>query len=52
MKIDILKLFPHMFDGFLTENIMKKAIEKGKVEINKIDKQNREIHFHDIGVFL
>ena len=34
MKIDILTLFPHMFDGFLTESIMKRAIEKGKVEIN------------------
>ena len=37
MKIDILTLFPHMFDGFLTESIMKRAIEKGKVEINIID---------------
>ena len=37
MKIDILTLFPHMFDGFLTESIMKQAIEKGKVEINIID---------------
>ena len=37
MKIDILTLFPHMFVGFLTESIMKRAIEKGKVEINIID---------------
>lgn len=37
MKIDILTQFPHMFDGFLTESIMKRAIEKGKVEINIID---------------
>ncbi len=37
MKIDILTLFSHMFDGFLTESIMKRAIEKGKVEINIID---------------
>ena len=37
MKIDILTLFPHMFDGFLTESIMKRAIKKGKVEINIID---------------
>ena len=37
MKIYILTLFPHMFDGFLTESIMKRAIEKGKVEINIID---------------
>lgn len=40
MKIDILTLFPHMFGGFLTESIMKRAIEKGKVEINIIDIRN------------
>ena len=37
MRIDILTLFPHMFDGFLTESIIKRAIEKEKVEINIID---------------
>ncbi len=37
MRIDILTLFPHMFDGFLTESIIKRAIEKGKVSINVID---------------
>ena len=37
MRIDILTLFPHMFDGFLTESIMKRAIEKEKVKINIID---------------
>ena len=36
MRIDILTLFPSMFDGFKTESIMKRAIEKGKVEINII----------------
>ena len=34
MTIDILTLFPHMFDGFLTESIIKRAIDKGKVSIN------------------
>ena len=34
MKIDILTLFPKMFDGFITESIIKRAIESGKVEIN------------------
>ena len=34
MKIDILTLFPSMFDGFLHESIIKRAIEKGKVEVN------------------
>lgn len=37
MKIDILTLFPHMFDGFLSESIIKRAIEKKIVEINIID---------------
>lgn len=34
MKIDILTLFPNMFDGFLSESIIKRAIEKGSVEVN------------------
>ena len=37
MRIDILTLFPKMFDGFKTESIIKRAIEKEKVEINIID---------------
>ena len=37
MKIDILTLFPNMFDGFKTESIIKRAIDKEKVEINIID---------------
>ena len=34
MKIDILSLFPEMFDGVFTESIIKRAKEKGLVEIN------------------
>ncbi len=34
MRIDILSLFPNMFDGFIKESIIKRAIEKGIVEIN------------------
>ena len=34
MKIDILTLFPSMFDGFIGESIIKRAIEKKLVEIN------------------
>ena len=37
MRIDILTLFPKMFDGFLSESIIKRAIEKDKVKINIID---------------
>ena len=34
MKIDVLTLFPSMFEGFISESIIKRAIESGKVEIN------------------
>ncbi len=37
MKIDILTLFPKMFDGFLNESIIKRAINNNKVEVNIID---------------
>ena len=34
MKIDILSLFPEMFNGVFTESIIKRAVENKKVEIN------------------
>lgn len=34
MRIDILTLFPSMFDGFVNESIIKRAIDTKKVEIN------------------
>ena len=37
MKIDILTLFKDMYDGFLNESIIKRAINKGLVSINVID---------------
>lgn len=37
MQIDILTLFPDMFQGFLTESIIKRAIEKEQVKINIIN---------------
>ena len=37
MKIDILTLFPNMFEGILNESIIKRAIDAKKVEINLID---------------
>jgi len=37
MRIDILTLFPNMFTNLLEESIIKRAIEKGKVEINTIN---------------
>ncbi len=38
MRIDILTLFPEMFKGPLTESILKRAMDKGLVEM----------YFHDI----
>lgn len=37
MRIDILTLFPNMFEGFLNESIIKRAIEKKAIEINIIN---------------
>lgn len=37
MKIDILTLFPNMFDGILRESIIKRALDSNKVEINIIN---------------
>lgn len=34
MKIDVLTLFPNMYDNFLSESIIKRAIEDNKIEIN------------------
>ena len=37
MKITILTLFPEMFDGFLTNSIIKRAIAKNLVEIRIVN---------------
>lgn len=37
MKIDILTLFPHMFDGVFEESIIKRAVDTRKVEINLVN---------------
>ena len=37
MRIDILTLFPQMFNNFTTESIIKRAINSGKVEVNIVD---------------
>ncbi len=37
LKIDILTLFPNMFDGVFQESILKRAIADGKIEINLIN---------------
>ncbi|AJI20205.1 tRNA (guanosine(37)-N1)-methyltransferase TrmD [Priestia megaterium] len=37
MKIDVLSLFPSMFDGVFGESILKKAQEKNAVELNVVN---------------
>jgi len=33
MRLDVLTIFPEMFKGFLSQSIIKRAQEKGLVEI-------------------
>ena len=40
MKIDILTLFPNMFDEFISSSIIKRAIDNKKVSINIINFRN------------
>ena len=46
MKIDILTIFPEMFEGFLKTSIIKRAIEKNIVEIqiHDIRKYSKDKH--------
>lgn len=37
MRITILTLFPEMFDGFLTNSIIKRAVSKGVVSIDTVN---------------
>ena len=37
MRIDIITLFPNMFQGFLNESIVHRAMERNLVEINVIN---------------
>ena len=46
MKIDILSLFPEMFTNFLNTSIIKRAIEKGKVQINIINFRDYSLDPH------
>ena len=46
MRIDILTLFPSMFEGFLNESIIKRAIEKEKVKINIINFRDYSLDSH------
>lgn len=46
MKIKILTLFPKMFEGFLNESIIKRAIEKGVCEVELIDIREYSMNKH------
>ncbi|MFV9509889.1 tRNA (guanosine(37)-N1)-methyltransferase TrmD [Tepidibacillus sp. LV47] len=46
MKIDILTLFPEMFDGVLQSSILKKAQEKGAVVISTINFRDYSTNKH------
>ena len=37
MRVDILTLFPLMFKPFLEESIIKRAIDKGKINVNVVN---------------
>ncbi|HOA63498.1 MAG TPA: tRNA (guanosine(37)-N1)-methyltransferase TrmD [Bacilli bacterium] len=46
MRIDILTLFPEMFEGILNSSIIKRAIEKEKVTINIYDFRDYSTNKH------
>lgn len=46
MKIKILSLFPKMFEGFLHESIVKRAIEKKIAEVELIDIRTYSLEKH------
>ncbi|MCM1286208.1 MAG: tRNA (guanosine(37)-N1)-methyltransferase TrmD [Acetobacter sp.] len=46
MRIDILTLFPQMCDTVMSESIIGRAREAGKVEINSIDIRNYTLDKH------
>lgn len=46
MKIDIVTLFPEMFSGVLTSSIIKRAIDKGKVEIKLVNFRDYSLDPH------
>lgn len=46
MKIKIITLFPKMFEGFIGESIIKRAIEKNVCEIEIIDMRDYSLSKH------
>ena len=46
MKIDILTLFPEMYDGFLNTSIIKSALNRELVNINTVNIRNYSLDKH------
>ena len=46
MLISIVTLFPSMFEGFMNESIVKRAIEKGNVKINLVNPRDFTLDKH------
>lgn len=46
MLISIVTLFPSMFEGFMNESIVKRAIEKGNVVINLVNPRDFTLDKH------
>lgn len=47
MKITIISLFPDMFEGFLQESIVKKAQEKGALELEIVNLRDFAVDEHN-----
>lgn len=46
MKITIVTLFPTMFEGFLNESIVKRAIAEGRVEVSLVNPRDFTLDKH------
>ena len=46
MKIDILTLFPEMFDGVFNDSILKRAQARGAVELNTVNFRDFSLNKH------
>lgn len=46
MIIDIVTLFPNMFSGFLSESIVKRAINEGRVTVNLVNPREFTLDKH------
>ena len=46
MKIKIITLFPSMYEGFVSESIIKRAIEKNVVSVELIDMRDYSLNKH------